>query len=214
MNSTLKNKQDDHANMLWRVLLGTSAIAGVMIMSACSAYAEEAEEKIPQAVEITTAAAGAGQDSAEIDTNDPEVVVVVGRPAIYANNSTDNVMIAQESSAASVLSVIDNLTGVFVGEGGTFGSDDWSTTISMRGFNVGLSEQQIGMTIDGLPNGNSNYGGGSKANRYIDFENLGVQKYHKGRPIFHHRHTKHLVVRLILLPITLMRKHDFVPVLV
>jgi hypothetical protein len=84
----------------------------------------------------------------------------------------------------------------------------------MRGFNVGLSEQQIGMTIDGLPNGNSNYGGGSKANRYIDFENLGVQKYLKGRPIFHHRHTKHLVVRLILLPITLMRKHDFVPVLV
>ena len=50
----------------------------------------------------------------------------------------------------------------------------------MRGFNVGLSEQQIGMTIDGLPNGNSNYGGGSKANRYIDFENLARAEVSQG----------------------------------
>ena len=37
----------------------------------------------------------------------------------------------------------------------------------MRGFNVGLSEQQIGMTIDGLPNGNSNYGGGTPGAYFI-----------------------------------------------
>ena len=42
----------------------------------------------------------------------------------------------------------------------------------MRGFQVSLSDQQIGMTIDGLPNGNSNYGGGAKANRYIDNQNI------------------------------------------
>jgi outer membrane receptor for Fe3+-dicitrate len=81
-------------------------------------------------------------------------------------------MLDQEPDAASVLSVIDNLPGIFVSEGGVLGSDDWSTTLSIRGFTVGLSEQQIGMTIDGLPNGNSNYGGGAKANRYIDSENL------------------------------------------
>ena len=43
----------------------------------------------------------------------------------------------------------------------------------MRGFQTNLAEQQIGSTIDGLPNGNSNYGGGAKANRYIDTANLG-----------------------------------------
>ncbi|PPT05828.1 TonB-dependent receptor [Geitlerinema sp. FC II] len=28
------------------------------------------------------------------------------------------------------------------------------------------------MTVDGIANGNSNYGGGAKANRYIDTENV------------------------------------------
>lgn len=149
-----------------RILCTTSIIA---LSTASNAVAEEVEAE--QQVEGAMAAAGAGQDSADA-TGDADVVVVVGKPATYANNATDNVMLEQEVPGASVLSVIDNLPGVNIGEGGVFGSDDWSTTISMRGFNVGLSEQQIGMTIDGLPNGNSNYGGGSKANRYIDFENL------------------------------------------
>ena len=45
-------------------------------------------------------------------------------------------------------------------------------TISIRGFQVNLDSQQIGMTVDGIANGNSNYGGGTKASRYIDTENL------------------------------------------
>ncbi|TNE66185.1 MAG: TonB-dependent receptor [Alphaproteobacteria bacterium] len=101
-----------------------------------------------------------------------EEIIVSARKTTYANNATDQVMLDQEPDAASVLAVIDNLPGIFVSEGGPFGSDDWSTNLSIRGFTVSLSEQQIGMTIDGLPNGNSNYGGGAKANRYIDSENL------------------------------------------
>lgn len=101
-----------------------------------------------------------------------EEIIVTTRKVTYANNATDKVMLDQKPDAASVLAVIDNLPGMFVSEGGPFGSDDWSTTLSVRGFTVSLSEQQVGMTIDGLPNGNSNYGGGAKANRYIDNENL------------------------------------------
>ncbi len=119
-------------------------------------------------------------DAMEADDIAMEEVVVTGKTVTYANNATDNVMLEQKAPAASVLSAIDNLPGIFISEGGTFGSDDWSTTISIRGFNVGLSEQQIGMTIDGLPNGNSNYGGGSKANRYIDSENLARAEVSQG----------------------------------
>ncbi len=72
----------------------------------------------------------------------------------------------------SVLAVIDNIPGVLINEGDTFGSDDWSTTVSIRGFQISLDEQQVGITVDGIANGNSNYGGGAKANRYIDTENL------------------------------------------
>lgn len=80
----------------------------------------------------------------------------------------------------SVLAAIDNLPGVLINEGDTFGADDWSTSISIRGFQVDLSQQQVGITIDGIANGNSNYGGGAKANRFIDTENLRAVEVSQG----------------------------------
>ena len=101
-----------------------------------------------------------------------EQITVVGRSVSYANNAIDDNMLKQQSSMTSVLAAIDNLPGVLINEGDTFGADDWSTSISIRGFQVDLSQQQIGITVDGIANGNSNYGGGAKANRFIDTENL------------------------------------------
>jgi outer membrane receptor for Fe3+-dicitrate len=112
--------------------------------------------------------------------SDVEEIQVTGRKTTFANNTTNQVMLDQQPDAASVLSVLNTLPGIFVSEGGPFGSDDWSTTLTVRGFTVGLSEQQIGMTIDGLPNGNSNYGGGAKANRYLDNENLARAEVSQG----------------------------------
>ena len=109
-----------------------------------------------------------------------EEVTVVGRSVSYANNAVSSEMINQQSAMTSALAVIDNLPGVLINEGDTFGSDDWSTTVSIRGFQLSLDEQQIGITIDGIANGNSNYGGGSKANRYIDTENLGTVEVSQG----------------------------------
>lgn len=101
-----------------------------------------------------------------------EEVMVVGKSVSYANNSVTQEMRQTQSNMTSVLSVIGQLPGVLVSEGDTFGTDDWSTTISVRGFQVNLGEQQLGITVDGIANGNSNYGGGAKANRFIDSENL------------------------------------------
>jgi outer membrane receptor for Fe3+-dicitrate len=109
-----------------------------------------------------------------------EEVTVVGRSVSYANNATDETMLKQQTNLTSVLASIDNLPGVLINEGDTFGADDWSTSISIRGFQVDLSQQQIGMTVDGIANGNSNYGGGSKANRYIDTENLRAVEVSQG----------------------------------
>lgn len=111
----------------------------------------------------------AAQDNEEQEV---EAITVVGKSVSYANNQTSEEMIKQQTSMTSVLAAIDNLPGVLINEGDTFGADDWSTSISIRGFQVDLSQQQIGMTVDGIANGNSNYGGGAKANRYIDTENL------------------------------------------
>ena len=114
--------------------------------------------------------------SQKSDTVVMDEVVVRAPPQTFATNKVSESMILQQSDMTSVNAVINNLPGVLVTEGDTFGSDDWSTTISIRGFQNNLDEQQIGTTIDGVPNGNSNYGGGSKANRFIDTQNLkGVQ---------------------------------------
>lgn len=109
-----------------------------------------------------------------------ESIAIVGKKITYANNVIDEGMKNQQSNITSVLAVIDNLPGVLINEGDTFGADDWSTSISIRGFQVDLSQQQIGITIDGIANGNSNYGGGAKANRYIDTENLALVEVSQG----------------------------------
>lgn len=117
--------------------------------------------------------AAQAQDAQQAEQEEIEEVVATSAGIAYANNATTEGMVKQQSDMTSVLSVVDNIPGVVINEGDAFGGDDWSTTISMRGFQVSLDEQQIGMTIDGMPNGNSNYGGGAKANRYIDTLNTG-----------------------------------------
>ncbi|RUO73419.1 TonB-dependent receptor domain-containing protein [Idiomarina ramblicola] len=101
-----------------------------------------------------------------------EAIVVTGRSVSYANNASSAEMKKQQTPMTSALAMVDNLPGVLVNEGDPFGSDEWSTSISIRGFQLDLESQQIGMTVDGISNGNSNYGGGTKASRYIDTENL------------------------------------------
>ena len=60
-----------------------------------------------------------------------EEITVVGKSVSYANNQTSDEMAKQQSSLTSALAVIDNLPGVLINEGDTFGSDDWSTTVSI-----------------------------------------------------------------------------------
>lgn len=101
-----------------------------------------------------------------------EEVSVVAKKLTYANSTIDVSMIEQQAPISSVLSVMDNLPGISINEGDAFGGDDWSTSITMRGFSIDGNQQQLGMTVDAIPNGGSNYGGGAKANRYLDTDNL------------------------------------------
>ncbi|WP_115717370.1 TonB-dependent receptor domain-containing protein [Gallaecimonas mangrovi] len=114
-------------------------------------------------------------DSSATDSSDSktETISVVGTRIAYANNSTTEDTKAFTPSMSSVNDLLDMLPGVSVGEGGVFGSDDWSTTITMRGFTLNGSTHQLGMTVDGVPNGGSTYGGGSKANRFLSTEDTG-----------------------------------------
>ena len=116
----------------------------------------------------------------EIERLMESITVVAEEPRIFATNVVAAPMVAQQSSVTSVLAVVDNLPGVSIQEGDAFGADDWSTSVSMRGFQVHLDEAQIGTTIDGFPNGTSDYWSGSKANRFIDAANMGDVQVSQG----------------------------------
>ena len=108
------------------------------------------------------------------------VSVVAEEPRTFASNVVAEPMIRQQSSITSVTSVVDNLPGVSIQEGDGYGFDDWSSNVVVRGFQVTLSEAQIGTTIDGFPNGTSDYFSGAKANRFLDPVNLGGVEVSQG----------------------------------
>ncbi len=118
------------------------------------------------------AAANTADASAAVaDANaDSSAIIVTATPTTYAQSEVTPVMIQRQAPMASVNMMINELPGVLVTEADAFGSSDWVTNITIRGFST--NDGHIGTTIDGLPNGGSGYGGGSKANRYLDTQNL------------------------------------------
>ena len=108
------------------------------------------------------------------------VSVVADEPRIFARNVVAEPRLLQQSNIASVTSVVDNLPGVSIQEGDAYGFDDWSSNVAVRGFQVTITEAQIGTTIDGFPNGTSDYFSGAKANRFIDPMNLGGVEVSQG----------------------------------
>ncbi len=95
-------------------------------------------------------------------------VVVTGQPVSFTNNALPPVLTKLSAPLTSVVDAVNLLPGVNVTPGGVFGSDDWSVGITMRGF----TQDQLGFTVDGLPNGATSYGGGAKPNRFLDSENM------------------------------------------
>lgn len=118
------------------------------------------------------------EESLEAERTDD--IVVVGQATTFANTRVTPAMLARQSALTSVNAVIAELPGVSISEGDAFGSSSWVTTISMRGFNSGGGGQQIGTTLDGMPNGGSGYGGGSRANRFVDVLDLGTVNVSQG----------------------------------
>lgn len=108
------------------------------------------------------------------------VSVIAEEPTVFATNVVAEPMLEQQAAITSVVAVVDNLPGVSVQEGDTYGFDDWSSSVAVRGFQTNINEAQIGTTIDGFPNGTSDYWSGAKANRFVDPANLGGVEVSQG----------------------------------
>jgi iron complex outermembrane receptor protein len=97
-----------------------------------------------------------------------QAVVVRTVDTVTANNVADKQTIALQTPVSSVLNSVKYLPGVNISQGDAFGGDDWSTRITIRGFN----ELNLGFTVDGVGTGFTSYAGGAKPNRFIDAENV------------------------------------------
>ncbi|MDY1035175.1 TonB-dependent receptor [Stenotrophomonas sp. CFBP8980] len=120
-------------------------------------------------------------DAAPVDdARTLDQVQVIGQATSYAKTSVSKETINRQTILSSVNNALNELPGVVVSEADATGSSVWGTQISMRGFVTNRDTQQIGTTIDGLPNGGSGYGGGSLANRYIDTLDLETVEVSQG----------------------------------
>jgi outer membrane receptor protein involved in Fe transport len=134
------------------------------------------------AVPVSAQDAGSreSQNASPSGVDQLDEIVVTGQAKTYAVTAVSQEMIRRQPPLASVNEVLNELPGVHVTEADYFGSADFHTAITMRGFNSGMGAQQIGTTIDGLPNGGSAYGGGSRANRFLDIEDLRTVEVSQG----------------------------------
>lgn len=129
---------------------------------------------------LAIAAVVSGQAIAQEGLSDGELeeITVTARAQLlgfgesHANNTIDLETIQSQSPTSDVLNFINRLPGVNVTQGDAIGGNDWSTRIYIRGMSNSTDTAQIGYMIDGMPNGDSVYGGGQKPNRYVDSENV------------------------------------------
>ena len=131
---------------------------------------------VPAAVAAEAAAeAPAGTQLALAD--DAEIVVY-GKGETRQVSSIGAADLALTTPSTSPLKAIQKLPGVNFQSADAFGAYEWSTRISIRGFN----QNQLGFTLDGVPLGDMSYGNtnGLHISRAIISDNIGTVRVSQG----------------------------------
>ena len=114
---------------------------------------------------------------ATVDSDDAEIVVFgKGETRQVQELSTKELLIL--APGTSPLKAIEKLPSVNFQSADPFGTYEWSSRVSIRGFN----QNQLGYTLDGIPLGDSSYGNnnGLHIGRAIISENIGVTRVSQG----------------------------------
>jgi len=101
---------------------------------------------------------------------------IVGSNDSHANNIIDLTRIETTNSVSNPLNLLNNIAGVHVTTGSSFGLYEYATQVNMRGFN----KSQIAFLVDGVPLGSSSTAGGAPVNRFIETENISSVKVFQG----------------------------------
>lgn len=129
----------------------------LFVMQAIACYAQAAE---PVNADAATAMAAP-----------PQIIEVMGQGQSRQVQNVSRGDLLKLIPGTSPLKALEKLPGVNFQSADPFGSYEWSTRISIRGFN----QNQLGFTLDGIPLGDMSYGNnnGLHISRAISSENIG-----------------------------------------
>ncbi|WGG51582.1 TonB-dependent receptor [Rugamonas sp. DEMB1] len=118
---------------------------------------------------LAAPAARAGDEGAPAGA--PELVIIYGQGQSRQVQTLGRVELGRAPPGASPLQTLDRLPGVSFQSSDAQGAYEWSTRLSIRGFN----QNQLGFTLDGVPLGDMSYGpnNGLHISRAVAAENLG-----------------------------------------
>jgi len=112
-----------------------------------------------------------------VETTVDEIVVLgTGQTRQVQDVSQED--LGRLAPGSSPLKAVEKLPGVNFQSADPFGAYEWSTRISIRGFN----QNQLGFTLDGIPLGDMSYGNhnGLHISRALISENVGVTRVSQG----------------------------------
>lgn len=125
---------------------------------------------VAQSSPAITQIAAASDEDAEI--------IVFGRGQVRQVTEITQLNMRQTVAGSSPFKAIEKLPGVNFQSADPFGVYEWSTRISLRGFN----QNQLGFTLDGVPLGDMSYGNvnGLHISRAIISDNIGSVRVSQG----------------------------------
>ncbi|WP_028103889.1 TonB-dependent receptor [Pseudoduganella violaceinigra] len=120
---------------------------------------------------LMQAVGGVAYAAGDPGTDTIPVVEVLGAGQSRQTQSISHADIVKAVPGGSPLKALEKLPGVSFQSSDPFGAYEWSTRISIRGFN----QNQLGFTLDGVPLGDMSYGNnnGLHISRAISSENIG-----------------------------------------
>lgn len=147
--------------------LSSAAMIGIALPAQLSAAEAEAE-----------AAAQVVADTTDADTDESGEIVVYGRGQVRQVTEIGADDIAVTTAGSSPFIALRKLPGVNFQSADPFGVYEWSTRITLRGFN----QNQLGFTLDGVPLGDMSYGNtnGLHISRAIIADNIGQTRVSQG----------------------------------
>ena len=114
----------------------------------------------------------------QVAMNEDAEIVVFGRGQVRQVTEVTQVDLRQTVAGSSPFKAIQKLPGVNFQSADPFGVYEWSTRISLRGFN----QNQLGFTLDGVPLGDMSYGNtnGLHISRAVIADNIGSVRVSQG----------------------------------